>query len=378
MKSIIKYIVAATASLSALVSCDFDHLHYETYYYALIHIQVDWQTLSHVSPNGASAYVFDSNGDRYSDVVLSSDANNIYLKLPQGDYSVVIHNNSISELSGVELIGSDHFDTFSIHATNSSADSEFDVLEGENFVNEPDDVVSYTIHDLHVDADDVKYHYDKPDLSDYEQEVSQTYLVQPDHIVHVTRIIAYFDNVEYSSSKSPMAVLHGMSGGYYFAAECTSEEDVMEEFEANVITNASTYLATRVSGALDILDPDDSYGYTNEELEGMGLILVDCNTFGMHITDPEDQHYYLYVRFYLYDGTYTDYEVDVTGFIDTEDTGTNNLHTVELILTPLPDGDGEPGDGSWGLDPTGGTGDSDGVYEPSLDEWVGVDVDLPM
>ncbi|MFI3280308.1 MAG: DUF5119 domain-containing protein, partial [Rikenellaceae bacterium] len=287
MKSIIKYIVAATASLSALVSCDFDHLHYETYYYALIHIQVDWQTLSHVSPNGASAYVFDSNGDRYSDVVLSSDANNIYLKLPQGDYSVVIHNNSISELSGVELIGSDHFDTFSIHATNSSADSEFDVLEGENFVNEPDDVVSYTIHDLHVDADDVKYHYDKPDLSDYEQEVSQTYLVQPDHIVHVTRIIAYFDNVEYSSSKSPMAVLHGMSGGYYFAAECTSEEDVMEEFEANVITNASTYLATRVSGALDILDPDDSYGYTNEELEGMGLILVDCNTFGMHITDPE-------------------------------------------------------------------------------------------
>lgn len=196
-------------------SCSRDHLHYETSRYALIYVEIDWETRSHISPNGVSAYVFDSNGDKYSDVILSSDPNDIYLKLPPGDYSVVFHNNSISELGGVHLIGCDRFETFSIHADEASYISTFSTLDNEIFVDQPDDVVSYTMHDLHVDADDIKYHYYKPDLADYEQEVSQSYLIQPDHIVHVSRVIAYLDGVEYSSSKAPTAVLHGMSGGYY-------------------------------------------------------------------------------------------------------------------------------------------------------------------
>ncbi|MFI3305167.1 MAG: hypothetical protein R3Y68_01480 [Rikenellaceae bacterium] len=98
----------------------------------------------------------------------------------------------------------------------------------------------------------------------------------------------------------------------------------------------------------------------------------------MHITDPDNQHYYLYMRFYLYDGTYVDYEVDITDCIRTEDTGTNNLHTVELILTPLPDGGGEPGDGTWGPSSDGDDSGSSGIFDPSTDEWVGVDVELPM
>lgn len=381
MKKLLLYIFLI---LSAIVpnSCDRDHLYYETSNLALIHIEIDWETLSHVSPNGVSVYVFDSNGDFYSEQ-LSSDPDNVYLKLPAGDYSVVFHNNSISELSGVHLVGISNFDTFSIHADEASYDSEFDVLDEELFVDQPDDVVSYTLHDLHVDQEDIQYHYYKPDMSDYEQEVAQSYLIQPDHIVHVTRIIAYIDGYEYTASKSPMAALHGMSGGYYFEAECTSEEDVMEQFEVNIVSSTTTettktQTTTRVSGALDVLDPDDEGGYTDEELEGMGMIYVDCNTFGMHVTDPEDQHYYLYIRFYLFDGTYVDYEVDITDNIKTEDTGTNNLNTVELILTPLPYGGGEEGDGSWGPGSDGGTSSSEGVFDPSLDEWVDVEIDLPM
>ncbi|MFR9650629.1 MAG: DUF5119 domain-containing protein [Rikenellaceae bacterium] len=362
---------------AVFASCDFDHLYYETSRLALVHIEIDWETLSHVSPNGVSTYIFDSNGNRYSDVVLSDDPDNVYLKLPAGSYTLVFHNNSISELNGVELVGTSHIDTFSIHATNASYSSEFDLLDGENFVNEPDDVVSYTLRDVVIDMDDINYHYYKPDLSEYEQEVAHKYSIQPDHIVHISRIIAYLDGVEYTASKSPKAVLHGMSGGYYFGAECTSEEDVMEQFEVNVSSSVTTISMSRVSGALDVLDPDDSDGYTDDQLADMGMVYVDCNTFGMHITDPEDQHYFLYMRFYLYDGTYTDYEVDITDSIKTEDTGSNNLHTVEMILTPLPDGDGEPGDGTWGVGSEGSDSSSD-TFDPSLDEWVDVEVNLPM
>lgn len=385
MGRFVKYMVLVFASLLAFSSCDFDHLHYETSSYALVHVQIDWETLSHVEPNGVSTYVFDSDGNKYADVALSSDPNNVYLRLPEGDYTVVFHNNSISELENVHLTGTSHIDTFSIHANDAGYDPEFDALDAELFVDQPDDVVSYTLHDLHIDASDVKYHYDKPDLADYEQEISKTITIQPDHIVHISRIIAYLDDIEYSSSKKPMGAFHGMSGGYYFGAECTSEEDVMEEFEVNIADTAvpSSYLysSTTTKGVIDILDPNEE-GFSAEELEGMGMIYVDCNTFGMHVTDPEDQEYILYLRFYLYDGTYTDYEVDVTDFVKTADTGTNNLHTVEVILTPLPDGGGEPGDGTWGVDPDdeGGSssGDSDGTFEPTLDEWVDVDVNLQM
>ncbi len=367
--------------LAMVVGCNKDHLHYETSRYALIHIEIDWETRSHIEPNGVSAYIFDSDGDKYSDVILSSDPDDVYLKLPPGDYTVVFHNNSISELNGVHLIGADHIDTFSIHADEASYESEFEHLDDELFVDQPDDVVSYTLHDLHVDEKDIEYHYYKPDLADYEQEVSQTIRIEPDHIVHITRIVAYLDGIEYSASKQPMAVLHGMSGGYYFGAECTSEEDVMEEFEVSLSSTAiSTKAVTRVNGVVDILEPDNDVGYTDEELAGLGMAYVDCNTFGMHETDPEDQRYFIYMRFYLYDGTYTDYEVDITGFIDTDDTGTNNTHTVEMILTELPDGGGEPGDGSWGpyADDGGDDSGSDSTFEPSLDEWIDVEVELPM
>ncbi len=381
MRSIIQYTLSALILLSTL-SCKMDHLYYETSRYALIHIEIDWETRSHVSPNGVSAYVFDSDGNSYGDPTLSSDPDNIYLKLPQGRYTVVVHNNSISELGGVHLVGADRLETFSIHANESTYDPEFETLDEEIFVDQPDDVVSYTLRDIYIDQDDIEYNYYKPDLADYEQEVAHSYLIEPDHIVHVSRIIAYLDGVEYSSSKSPMSVLHGMSGGYYFDAECTSEEDVMEQFEVNIVSSASSFsttkASTRVNGVVDILDPDDPDGYSSEELEDMGMVYVDCNTFGMHITDAEDQHYYLYIRFYLYDGTYTDYQVDITNYIATEDTGSNDLYTVELILTPLPDGDGEEGDGTWGIEYDGDEGSSDGVFEPSLDEWVDVGVDLLM
>lgn len=375
----IRLVICLLLTLITFGSCSRDHLHYETSRYALIHVEIDWESRSHIEPNGVSTYIFDSNGDKYSDVQLSSDPNNVYLKLPPGDYSVVFHNNSISELNGVHLTGSSNLETFSIHANEATYDPEFDLLDEELFVDAPDDVVSYTLHDLHVDNSDIEYHYYKPDLSDYEQEVSQTYHIEPDHIVHIIRIIAYMDGVEYTASKQPIAALHGMSGGYYFGAECTSEEDVMEQFDVNIVSSITSLAMTRVSGALDILDPDDEDGYSDEELEDMGMAYVDINTFGMHVTDPEDQEYYLYLRFYLYDGTYVDYEVDITGYIDTEDTGTNNLHTVELILTPLPDGGGEPGDGTWGLgsDEDDSSGSS-GVFDPSIDEWVDVEVELPM
>ncbi len=337
---IFKYIFLVIASIFS--SCDFDHLHYETSLLALVRIDIDW-TQTHLSPNGVSAYVYDSNGALYSEQ-LSSDPDVVYLKLPKGSYTVVLHNNSMSELRGVKLRDMKSLESATIYATKKKDKPSFDV-EGDEmlFINEPDDVASCTLRDIEVSASDVKYHYYKPDISDYEQQVTHTYKATPLHIVHLSKIIAHIKGLEYAIG-APKAILRGMSGGYNFGVETTTDGGVMEEFSVN----------TRVSKV------DDN---------GKETIYVDYNTFGMHANDAENKRYYLDIRFWLVDGSYKDYHIDVTNGIRTETTRTQNVHIIELELEALPEVEG-------GEDPDEEY--EDGTFEPSVDDWVDVEVDLPM
>ncbi len=343
MNRIFRYIMLAVVGLLGFISCDFDHLHYETNLAVLVRIDVDWE-YSQAAPNGVSAYVYDSNGDFYTEE-LSSNPDTIYLKLPAGSYSVVLHNNSISEIGGVELKNMSSLETAAIYATCRSDEPSFDVVGDDMlFVDEPDDVISCTLRDIEISASDIEYHYYKPNISDYEQECNHIFSATPEHIVHMSRIIAHVDGLEYASG-TPTAILRGMSGGYYFGLETTTEGDVMEEFKVN----------TRV---------------TKTDSEDDDTIYVDYNTFGMHETDPEDQHYYLDIRFTLIDGSYKDYHIDITDDIRTEISELQNLHIVEVVLESLPEVSG-------GVIPESDDG-VDGSYEPSLDQWIDVEVSLQM
>lgn len=195
-----------------------------------------------------------------------------------------------------------------------------------------------------VEAADIEYHYYKPDVSEYEQEVTYRFDATPLHIVHLSRIIAYIDGLEYAAG-APTAILRGMSGGYNFYTESTTDGDVMEEFSVNTKVSKSD-------------DDDDSYD----------TIYVDYNTFGMHENDPEDQLYYMDIRFTLVDGSYVDYHIDITDDIRTETTETQNVYIVEMELEALPETEG-----TYTFDE-----DSDGSFDPSLDEWVDIEVNLQM
>ncbi len=340
MKSSLKCMLIAVATL--LSSCNFDHLYYETSLEALVRIDVNWEK-SHVNPNGVSAFVYDAAGDLHAKT-LSSDPNVIYLKLPAGSYTVILHNNDISELAGVELRGMKRLESASIYASERTDEPSFGVVGDEMlFVEEPDDVVSCTLRDVEVSAFDIEYHYYKPDLEDYQQQVAHTYSATPLHVVHLSRIIAHIDGLEYAAG-APKAILRGMSGGYSFGSETTTDGDVMEEFTVN----------TRVT-KLDDEDEDTIY--------------VDYNTFGMHATAPDSQHYFMDIRFPLIDGSNHDYHIDITDDIRTETTETQNLHVVEVKLDPLPEVEGG------GDEPNP---DDDEAYEPSLDNWLDVEVNLPM
>ncbi len=341
MRAIFK-VICLVVIIMGLGSCEFDHLHYETNRLALVRIEIDWSE-THVTPNGVSAYVFDDSGNKYCDMVLSSNPNRVDLTLAAGDYTVVLHHNSISELSNVGLSGSTTLNTFCISANENASEPTFTVEgDAQKYITEPGDVTSCTLRGIHVDNDDLQYHYYKPDLEDYEQEVNYTYYATPRHVVHIARVIAHIDGLEYAAG-APVAILRGMSGGYNFGLESTTEEDVMEQF----------YVNTRV---------------TRVDEEGPTEIYVDYNTFGMHTIDSANQVYYLDIRFELLDGTYKYYHEDVSDNIRTEQTETQNLHIIELELEALPETEG------------GGTGgdDDEGAFDPSLDEWKDVEIVVPL
>ncbi len=339
---ILNYILLLLAGF--FTSCEFDHLHYETSLLALVRIDVDWSK-TELSPNGVSAFVYNSDGKLYKKE-LSSNPKVLFLKLPAGDFTVVLHNDDISEIGGVEYNGMSKFTSSSIYASKNSSEPSFEVENQDietQFVNEPEDVASYTLRGVKVSAADVKYHYYKPNISDYEQEVTHSYTATPLHIVHRARVIAHIGGLEYAMGV-PTAILRGMSGGYSFDPEATTDKSVTEEFKVN----------TRVSKV------DDSEDDT---------IFVDYNTFGMHSTALQEREYYLDIRFTLLDGSHKDYQMDVTDNIRTEVTKTKKIHIIELELSPLPEVE-EPDEDK--------DDEGNGEFKPSTDDWIDVGVDLPM
>lgn len=341
MVKMIRYILLFIVAVFS--SCDFDHLHYETNLLTLVRIDIDWSK-THLDPNGVTAYVYNSNGDLHKEI-LSRNPNTLFLKLPAGEYNVVLHNNSISEIGGVATKELKRFESATIYSTERREKPSIDIVgEPMIFANEPDDVASYTLRDIKITQSDIEYHYYKPNISDYEQEATYTYTATPLHIVHLARVIAHIDGLEYAKG-APTAILRGMSGGYNFGLESTSDIDVMEEFKIN----------TRVSKADD--SEDD-------------IIYVNYNTFGLHSTKlVAKKRYYLDLRFHLIDGSHKDYHIDVTDNIRTEVTKTQNLHIIELKLEPLPEVEEE-------VKPD--EENDEGQFDPTIDDWVDVEVGVPM
>lgn len=352
MKRVIRNLLFAAIVLLTFNSCEFDHLHYETNLLVLVRIDVDWSE-TELTPNGVTAYAYNSNGELHSQE-LSSNPEHVYLKLPEGVYTIVLHKNSVTELNhnNLEIKDKSNLATATIRAMESNSKASFEVsrspnskLENTTLINEPGDVATYTLRGVEILASDVQYHYYKPNLSNYEQECQHIYQAKPNHIIHHARVIVHIANLD-NAAGAPTAILRGMSCGYSFNNETTINSSAMEEFKIN----------TRVSMSGEATENSPT------------KIYVDYNTFGMHTTNLENRNYYLDLQFTLLDGSTKEYHVDVTNSIQTQNLKYRNRHTIEVELGSLPNVSG------------GDHGDDyeDGTYEPTIDDWVDVEVDLPM
>ncbi len=246
------------------VACERDHLHYATSDDVVVRLNIDW-SVSKYTPNGVTVYVYDSSGDRYGSSILSSNTEVVNMTLPAGTYTIVVHNNSRSEFTNVEFINTDKLSTFMVrslewdHPYYESDTDEFVALE-------PEDIVAATVRGVVATGSVARYHYDKPDLTEYTSSEVIEVDVTPAYIVHLAEVQAHIDNA-HSAVSVPIALVHGMSRGYYFGLECTSEDRVLEEFYIDVgeLTSQTATEANAVS-MMAVSRTGDDYVYEDDDI----------------------------------------------------------------------------------------------------------------
>ncbi len=370
-------------------SCKRDHLYYATSEQIVVRLNIDW-SISKFSPNGVTVYVYDSNGDMYGSSILSSNTEQVNMTLPSDTYTFVVHNDSRSEFSNVEFIDIDKLSTFMVRSLEWDHpyydESEIDEL----IALEPEDIVSATVRGIDISGDLARYHYDKPDLSGYTSSEVVEVDVTPAYIVHLAEVQAHIENA-HNAVSIPIALVHGMSRGYYFGMECTSEERVLEEFYISVGITTTSTVSYAISNTRSTRT-DDDYTYEDDD------IYLDFRTFGLPFDMPEegedgdkdddgmldnldDMHdvnddfhdVYLELLFYMPDGMLYHIYSEVTSSIMVDNIGGREKYTIIINddlnnYEPYYDEDFDIDDENL----------EDSVMDPSVDNWVDVVVPLPM
>ncbi len=371
-----------------LVACNRDHLYYSTSDQIVVRLNIDW-SVSNFSPNGVTVYVYDSNGDMYGGSILSSNTEQVNMTLQADTYTFVIHNDSRSEFSNVEFINYGKLSTFMVRSLEW--DHPYYEPESNEFVAlEPEDIVSATVRNVVISGNIAKYHYHKPDLTEYTSSEVIEVNITPAYIVHLAEVQAHIENA-HSAVSVPIALVHGMSRGYYFGMECTTEEQVLEEFYIDVGVATSTSTTYAISAA-SYTRADDDYTYEDDG------IYLDFRIFGlpfdtpdegedgdadddgvldnlnnMHSVDTDFHDIYLELLFYMADGMLYHIYTEVTESMIVDNIGVREKYTISINddlnnYEPYYDEDFDIDDED--LD--------DGVMDPSVDDWVDVVVPLPI
>ena len=126
-----------------LIGCKFDDLYYATDVNCSVRLNIDWQKHSDIQLNGASVYVYNSDGSLFKVFPPYSNPHKLDLALPVGCYDIIIHNNTPYELPNLSFDNINDRDKFLIkHIETKSS-------EIKN-VNEVDHLILGQINNLEI------------------------------------------------------------------------------------------------------------------------------------------------------------------------------------------------------------------------------------
>ena len=265
------------------VSCKFDDLYYSADLECNIRINVKWEKID-FNLNGASVYVYKSDGSLYKTFPPFANPYIVDLSLPKGEYNIVIHNNTPWEMPNMIFANINNVNDFNITGVE-----ELKSPISLPVINEPTPIAKAHLNNVVVDDRMLDYYPYKP--NSLNQVKYREYDVTPENMLSKVDIIVHVKRLK-SAAGAPISQLQNISGGIYILNNKVHESEVAQEF----VLNNRTFD-----------DGSDTDGYISRTI----------NSFGFH--DSPDKKYFLLMNFKLVNGESEPITIDVTNSIEKVD-----------------------------------------------------------
>ena len=338
MKQVIIKLLFCSLLASLFISCKRDHLYYSTGGSAAIQFNVDWKPTL-LEPNGVSIFSYDhASGDLVMQRGISSDPTKIEVRHAVGMYDFLLFNDTEYELDNVYFEGVENINTFKI-LTKATKAPIYRSLSDEPemaYATETDDIAKESVSDVEITPQALEYFYSKPGVGDY--SIFKHIDAKPKHITELIDIELVVKNIV-SAAGAPRTHLTNMAAGYLPGLDQKHEQLLTHEFVLN----------NRVM-------------FTSEPKDGM--ISKKLISFGPHRVDTKLLHKHkLIMHFVLINGDDHVVELDVTNAIESSHNGVQNVHKIRHeIELPVVIGGGE----------------GEGPFDPDIEDWEDVEVEIPV
>lgn len=332
-----------TALFLLSTSCTRDHLYYASSNTATVLVEPDWSQ-SGLKPNGVSVYAFnEKDGSLYKRFPPVSAQNKCYIKLPEGEFTLVVMNDTPEEFGGrINFVGEDNLMTFkAIGVKDEERSQKFQehlsakAEAGDYCITEPDTLAVAVVRGVKVKPEQIDYYYDMPQ-SDINGEEAIIVPARPENIISQVNIAAHVKGLKYARGTT-LSFLRGVAAGHSIG----QEENTMERASQAFILNSREF------------DPGS---------DSDGTIKASFLSFGLVGDGKLDSQYFLDINFVLVNGESFPMRFDVTDLIEVDVSLSLKLTLNMAMEIELPEVVGED---------TGG-------FNTDINEWEDEVVDIPM
>lgn len=313
-------------------SCQRDHLYYASSNTATVLVEPDW-SVSGLHPNGVSVYAFrEDDGALYKRFPPVSADKQCFVRLPEGDFTLVIMNDSPQEFGGsMVFTGEENLATFKALGLKDETRSK----GGEYCIVEPDTLAVSVVRGVHVTPEQIDYYYDMPQTGQAEVPALEV-RTAPKSVISRVNITAHVKGLKYARG-TMMCYMRGVAAGHCLGLEENTREKAAQAFVLN-------------NRKFD--EGSDTDGTVRSSFLSWGLV-GDGNT---------DSRYYLDLNFVLLNGDLYPLSFDVTELIKVDVTLSLSLNLNMTLEIELPET----------------VGDEEGGFDTDINDWVDEIVDIPM
>lgn len=338
-----KRTLTALLILLFCASCTRDHLYYASSNTATVLVEPDWSQ-SGLEPNGVSVYAFcESDGSLYKRFPPVSANNKCYIKLPEGEYTLVVMNDTPDEFGGrIDFEGEDNLNTFKAVGVKDEARSQIlqeklssKAKSADYCIVEPDTLAIAVVRGVKVTPENIDYFYDMPQ-TDISGEEAIIVSALPENVISQVNISAHVKGLKYARGTT-LSFIRGVAAGHMIGQRVNTMDQTAQAF---ILNNRE-------------FDPGS---------DSDGTIRANILSFGLVGDGKTDSHYYLDINFVLIDGESYPLRFDVTDLIQLDVSLSLKL-TLNLALEiELPEV----------------IGNDTGGFNPDINEWVDEEVVIPM